>query len=395
VTPSSTGNLPVNADAPRGGGRLRIATLLSFPPGPGSGLGAFVSGLMEALQRNTGLELQLIAPSRVRGAAGQRVSQLLLALEQMVKLYRLRPDVVHAHDHPVLLAAAIGYRELSRAPVQVIFSSHLDPVQRLALWKRLLVGWLFSRCRAVTVVAQDSVEKLGCLATPVPQRDRVRVVPGAATVRIRDRRDPEVLAYGASIGYVGGPVLLQVANFIYPAKVEGAVRLMEALVDVRRRFPDVHLILLGTGPLLGRVEDARTRLGLMQSVTIPGTFVEDLSLPAGLSDIHCHITLQDGCPISILEAMHAGKPVVASRVGGIPEMIEDGVDGVLVGNDPGEIAAAIVELLEHTDAASRMGARARRTAHSRFTWERVAADFERVYRGVPAAERLDRKWRIS
>ena len=367
---------------------IRVATLLSFPLGPGTGLGSFLLGLTAALEQHRGLELQLIAPKSERGAAGRRVSQLLIALQQLWQLWRARPDVVHAHDHPALLAAAVGYRRMSRRAVRVVFTSHLDPVQRRARWKRVVLGWLLSQCSAVTVAAGDSVSKLELLAAPVPSGDVVRVVPGAATVRVREKSDPAVIAFGASMGHRGGPVILQVSNFLYPAKVEGTLRLMQALVKVRQRFPDVRMILIGRGPLLDRVREARHRLGLAGAVTIPGTFIEDLSLPLGLADIHCHISLQDACPISILEAMHAGKAVVASRTGGIPEMIENGVSGRLVDNDAEQIGSAIIELLDHPDQARALGRRAQEIARSRFSWERVAADFGTLY-GSPPLESRD------
>jgi glycosyltransferase involved in cell wall biosynthesis len=364
---------------------MRVVTLLSHPLTPGSGLGTFILGLTAALKTNPGLDLMLIAPEDVRGAAGRRVSQTLLAFQQLRQLRHARPDVIHTHDHPALLAAAVGYREFSRRRVRVVHSAHLDPVERRSLWKRLLLGWLLSRCAVLTVVAKNSVLKLDLVATPVPGGDIVQVVPGAAAARLRDRKDPEVVRFGASIGYRGGPLLLQVSNFLYPAKVRGTLRLMEAMVEVRREFPSVHLLLVGTGELIGEVTEARDRLGLQGSVTIPGTFIEDLSLPVALSDVHCHISLQDACPISILEAMHAGKAVVASRTGGIPELIEDGVSGMLVDDDVQQIAAVIIDLLKHKEKARALGARAQLVAQARFTWERVAADFERLYGAAPHA----------
>jgi glycosyltransferase involved in cell wall biosynthesis len=77
--------------------------------------------------------------------------------------------------------------------------------------------------------------------------------------------------------------------------------------------------------------------------------------------------------------MHAGKPVVASRSGGIPELIDHGVTGVLVNNEPEEIADAIIALLEQPEKARAMGVKAQVIAQSRFTWERVAADFATLY----------------
>jgi glycosyltransferase involved in cell wall biosynthesis len=362
-----------------------VATLLSSPPGPRSGgPGNYVIGLTDALRRNSDLELVLIAPDTLRGATGQRVSQMLLALQQLIRLLSVRPDAVHVHDHPALLAAAVAYRQLSGGSARVIYTSHLDLVEPRALWKRLIVGWLLSRCSTVTVVAHNSIDKLGFMAEPIPAREIVRVVPGAATVRVRDKSDPEVVEFAASIGHRSGPVILQVSNFVYPAKVAGVLRLMEALTHVRRRFPNVRLLLLGTGPLVDRVQQACEHLGLAESVTIPGTFIPDLSLPVGLSDIHCHISLQDACPISVIEAMHAGKPIVTSPTGGIPDMIQHNVTGVLVDDEPEHIAGAIVDLLEHPDKARAMGARAQRYAQSKFTWDRVGADFKPLYGAPPS-----------
>jgi glycosyltransferase involved in cell wall biosynthesis len=361
-----------------------VATLLGFPLGPGSGLGVYVLGLMEALRANPRLELLLIAPNKVRGAAGRRGSQALLMVEQLLALRRARPEVIHTHDHPALLAAAIGYQQLADPSVRVVYTTHFDPVDRRALWKRALLGWLLARCAAVTVVAENSVQKLELIARPAPARHQVQIVRGAATMRARDKNDPAVLAFAESIGHRTGPVLLQVSNFWFPAKVEGTLRLIEAMIHVRERFPSARLVLVGTGPLLRKALDLRERLGLADSVTVPGTFIDDLSVAVGLADIHCHISLQDACPISILEAMHAGKPVVASRTAGIPEIIEDGVNGRLVVNEPAQIAAALVELLEHPADAAAMGLRAQAVARSRFTWERVADDFEELYRAAPS-----------
>jgi glycosyltransferase involved in cell wall biosynthesis len=339
-------------------------------------------GLTETLQQHPGLEHVIVAPEEEQGKAGRRLSQLLIACRQMLQLVRIKPDVVHTHDHPALLAGAVCYRIMAGGSVRVVFSSHLDPVARRAVWKRKLFGWLLGRCSAVTLAARDSIAKLDLLATPMPQGDVIRIVPGAAVVRVREKTDPEVRAFGASLGVRGGPVLLQVANFLYPAKVEGSRRLLKAMLEIQRRFPEAHLILMGTGPLVNSVKEERDRMGLSSTVTIPGKFIEDLSLPAGLSDIHCHITLQDACPISILEAMHAGKPIVASRTGGIPETIQHEVNGLLVDNDPPGIAAALIDLLENPDKANALGARALETARSRFTWQRVADDFATIY-GLP------------
>jgi glycosyltransferase involved in cell wall biosynthesis len=121
--------------------QLRVAMLLSSPPGPPSGgPGNYVIGLCDALRRNNDLDVVLLAPDTIRGASGRRVAQILLALEQLVRLLSVRPDVAHVHDHPALLFAAVAYRQLAGESIRVIYTSHFDLVDPRALWKRMIVG---------------------------------------------------------------------------------------------------------------------------------------------------------------------------------------------------------------------------------------------------------------
>lgn len=358
----------------------RVAMLLSSPPGPRSGgPGTFVAGLLQALHRRGRFPVTLIAPDAHAGGPGRRGSQALLAISHFIALLRATPDVVHVHEHPSLLAAAVAYQLLRRPSARLVVTSHIDPVAPRAWWKRVVLGWLLSRCAYVTVMARHSIGRLALVAAPPPAADHVKVIPAAATVRVRDRNEPAVTAFRNEMGCAGGPVLLQISNCVYPAKVAGTVRLLEAFDKVRRRFPAAHLLVIGRGPLVNSVVEARDRLGLAASVTIPITFIEDLSIPLAVADVHCHISQQDMCPISILEAMHAGKPIVASRAGGIPELIDHEVTGLLVDDDPAHIAGAIIGLLDDPAKAATLGAAARHAASTHFTWERVAADCERLY----------------
>jgi glycosyltransferase involved in cell wall biosynthesis len=282
--------------------------------------------------------------------------------------------------------AAVAYRALVDRSTRLVFTQHIDPVERGRWWSRLALGAMLASCSSITVFARDSVQKLGLISTPAPRLEAVHVVEGAAAhPRHRSRSDPEVLAFAASIGYRGGPLLLQVSNFVFPQKVAGTLLLLEGVARVRERFPTVQLLLVGAGPLAPSVEALRDRLGLSGSVIMLGTFIEDLSVPVALSDVHCHISKQDASPISLIEAMHAGKPIIASRAGGIPELIDHGTTGLLVDLDPAQIAAAIVELLEHPEQARAMALRAQQVAGSRFTWARVAEDFAHLYGLAPSA----------
>ena len=356
---------------------LRVATVLSLPLSHPSGVTTFVSGLLGALGQRAGLELSVIQPDRFKGGPGDRVSQLILASEQLFHLLRLRPDVVHNHEHPVLLASALAYAALAGRDIRVVHTVHVDPAERRSRWKRLALGWLLSRCWAVTTVARDTASRLPNIATPAPRR--VRVIYGATSIRVRPRDDPEVVAFGDRFGLCGAPIICQIGPFNTPLKVAGIVALVEAFAVVRQQLPTAQLVLVGDGRLRERVEAARIRSGVAEHVKVTG-FVVDVSLPLALADVYCQITLQDACPLGLLEAMASARPIVAARVGGIPELITDGADGLLVDPSPDQIAAAIVRLHAHADEAHTLAAQAQATARARFTWERAAAEFVRTYR---------------
>jgi glycosyltransferase involved in cell wall biosynthesis len=94
----------------------------------------------------------------------------------------------------------------------------------------------------------------------------------------------------------------------------------------------------------------------------------------------------EGFPNALLEAMAQGRPVVATRVGGIPELVRDGVDGHLASLDPADIAARLSTLLTNATRRKQMGRAARERAET-FTWDRLVSETEDVYRVVLARRR--------
>jgi glycosyltransferase involved in cell wall biosynthesis len=332
--------------------------------------------LGEVLARAQQAQFVLISPDRFRGGPGQRTSQLLLSIQQFALLVRAQPTVVHVHEHPALLAAAVVYAAIVHRSMRVVYTIHVDPVDLRVRWKRLVLGWLMSRCSAVTAVSAHTAAQLRNIAEPIPRH--VRVVPGGTDIVVRNRSDPAVAAFRARYGVHGNPILCQVTPLNFPRKVAGVLRLVQAFSLVRRTFPDAQLLVVGDGDLRGAVEACVRRYGLGDRVVLTG-YVDDVSLPLAASDVYCHVTDQDACPLSLLEAMRSGKPVVASRTGGIPEIIADGVDGVLVENGPTEVAQAISRMLEAPAMMQTLGRHAAATAAARFTWEHTARTFSELY----------------
>jgi glycogen(starch) synthase len=168
-------------------------------------------------------------------------------------------------------------------------------------------------------------------------------------------------------------------------KVAGVLRLIEAMPAVRAVHPGIRLLIVGDGERRHLAEEASRRAGVADIVRITG-FLSDVSIPLAVADVYCQMTLQDACPISLLEAMRSGKPIVAARTGGIPELIQDGEHGLLVDVQQDAIAAALLRLLGDSAEARSLGQSASRRAQQEFTWERVVAEYAELI-GLARIER--------
>jgi glycosyltransferase involved in cell wall biosynthesis len=152
--------------------------------------------------------------------------------------------------------------------------------------------------------------------------------------------------------------------------------LVEALAAVRAAVPDVRCLLVGAFRDPGYEADVRARvaaLGLGSAVDVTGFLPNPFPVVRAL-DVLAHPARRDPFPLALLEGMALARPIVASAVGGIPEMIEDGVSGVLVpSDDAAALAAAVIGLLRDPARRARLGAAARERLATRFSRESFAA----------------------
>ena len=129
----------------------------------------------------------------------------------------------------------------------------------------------------------------------------------------------------------------------------------EAFKRVVKEVPDVRLLIVGEGRLKGALERKIAGLSLQKNVLLTG-FREDIPEILSIADISLHTSLWEGTPLAIIEAMASGKAVIATAVGGIPEMINDGVNGILVHpDDTAELAGRIIRLAKDRQLLAGLG----------------------------------------
>ena len=180
-----------------------------------------------------------------------------------------------------------------------------------------------------------------------------------------------------ALGLIGrGPVVGVVANFIH---YKGHQYFLEAWREVLKTFPAGAALLIGDGPLRRRCEAAAARMGLGHSLRFLGTR-HDVPALLTLVDLIVHPSLEEGFSNAILEGMAAGRPLVATNVGGNPEAVADRETGGLV--PPGDsraLAGAMLGLLRHPATAARFGAAGRLRVAWRFGLFAMVRQYEALY----------------
>ena len=172
-------------------------------------------------------------------------------------------------------------------------------------------------------------------------------------------------------------LVLMHAGTVYEPKARGARLLIDALATVRKTHPGVFLAITRDGPFLHSLKSHADEIGLTDCVILTG----DLDRPEAAmaaADIYAHISFGDGYPVSILEAMAMGKPVVASNIPGVSETVTDGKTGLLVTNDAEDISRSLIKMLDDPPFAQSLAENGRKDAIENHTWDSVASNLIKI-----------------
>lgn len=331
--------------------------------------------VLEARVRASGVEL-IDSVSLDRTARPWRLAAQVRALRRVVRGRAI--DLVHAHQTHDHWLAALGTRA---TPARVVRTVH----HRRAVHGGPAARWLLGRTDALIAVSEGIAARLRAAGVPAP---RVAVVPGAVDVE-RFTPGADGRPVRGELGLGDAPVVGCVARMV-PGRRHDV--LLRALVRLRERMPAVRLVLVGRGEHRPALEALVGELGLASSVVFAGYRGPDL--PAVLAALDCAVLLGVGSEEScraVLEAMAAGRPVVAAPVGAIPEIVVDGETGWLVEPVPEGVAQGLEAALRDGERARRMGEAGRRRVERLHTPARRAALVEAVYARVLGKEALPRR----
>ncbi|MES1254362.1 MAG: N-acetyl-alpha-D-glucosaminyl L-malate synthase BshA [Acidobacteriota bacterium] len=211
----------------------------------------------------------------------------------------------------------------------------------------------------------------------------IRVIPNFLNCAAHFRVDAGPLK-ARVIGDAAAKVLIHISNFRPVKRVACVVRVFDR---VRRSVPTAHLLMVGDGPELDGAARLARELGLEGQVHFLGA-QDQVQQLLSIADVFLLPSAQESFGLAALEAMACEVPVVASRVGGLPEVITDGENGFLHAPDDADgMAASAVALLTDTPLHARLGQAAKRTVHEQFCADRIVPLYEGYYEEVRAAKR--------
>jgi sugar transferase (PEP-CTERM/EpsH1 system associated) len=298
---------------------------------------------------------------------------LLVRMARMLRADRV--DIVHCHNYSPLVYGAISGRAARVAGV--VYTAHGAKTSGRRATRT------FQRLRLVdeVVFVSDDARRVALAAGAVRDR-RVHTIVNGVDTRAYARGSDVRRRVRAEFSMPDDAPVVGIIARLTPAKDH--VNLFDAFRRVRDAHADARLLLVGDGELRAELERAVHERGLASAVVFAGRR-DDVADVLSALDIFVLSSATEGLAVTLLEAMAAGLPVVATRVGGNPEVVVDGDTGRLVPpRDPEALAAAIGELLTDRARAARMGERGAERARGRFGIDAMVNSYLALYDALAA-----------
>lgn len=290
-----------------------------------------------------------------------------------------RIDLIHTHRYKENLIGGLGGVFLNIPVVRTQHGSG-DQFSGYQAWKMKIYTWIDTLVgkyltRKIIAVSQEMKTilqgKYGREAIFLI-RNGVRVLPGREQQRIRQLR--------RSLGIGDDHLVVGTAGRLVPVK--GLDCFIRAAKLVYEAMPRTRFVILGDGPLMNPLQSLARELGLAATLRFPG-HREDAALFMAMMDIYVTSSLHEGLPMAVLEAQSLGRAVVATAVGGLPEIVQDGITGRLV--SPGDVqglAGDILELLSQEGLREALGQRGRENIWREFTQARLCQETVQLYQSL-------------
>jgi len=284
--------------------------------------------------------------------------KLVFCFRALRSLTKWEPDIIHGHSQHwyIILAGLLG--KLLNPSAHLLFTFHTPPDSTSNGAIDSLVRSLLRFSDGVVFVSRE-------------MRDLAHLPPSIRQAVILAAPERLAVSQGMDHQWVKRPNIVFVGPLVWPQKVAGVLLLVDAFAEISRSFPDWRLIIIGDGPLRPSVESRVGQLRLSGRVVLKG-FVESVFDEIGSAEIYAHISLQEGLPLALLDAMVIGTAVIATPVGGIPEVIRHVQTGFLVEPNNDSLVAGLGRLMRDWKLRETLAAAAKEYGSKHLSWDKVA-----------------------
>ncbi len=304
----------------------------------------------------------------------------------LFQLYRIlkkeKIDILHNFGfRPEIYGGIAG--KISKCKGMLATVLH-NPTQDIILDYGFFVGSIMNFLRCLfsyfcedVIVAISNDAKNGLLKLHFP-KNKIRVIYSTIDEKSFQKKNINRKKILEKFGLKPNEFIVGTLATLKPRK--GISTLIDAAKIVIQKIPNVKFLIIGKGPQKNELERKVKFLNLQNNVMFYD-FIENVNEAYSIFNLMVLSSLTEGLPAVLLEAMFFGVPIVATKVGGIPEIIEDGVSGILIPpEDPEGLAEAIVKTYENPNFASEMAKNAYIRFEKYFTAEKMARQYEKVYK---------------
>ncbi len=294
------------------------------------------------------------------------------------QLYRLcrrvRPHVVQTHNWGTLVEGVVAAR-LAGVPIVIHAERGTVETRTRNLLMQRLMSYFVTQILCVSEAHRQRLVQAG--GFPI---HKIQAISNGVDT---DRFSPHTRPKATIRGRIGlEPTAFYIGSVGNLRPVKNQRLLLRACATLSRRYPDVHLLLVGDGPMREPLERLAAELGIQKRVQFLGTRA-DVPEVLNALDVFVLPSLSEGMPNAVLEAMACALPVVATRVGGIPEIIEDGSTGLLFHpEDEARLTVILEELMQHEVKRQLLGAQGHKHILENFSLERMMQNYQMLYESI-------------
>lgn len=316
-------------------------------------------------------------PSLVREVNPWRDFQAVRALK---KLFTSRKfDVVHTHSSK---AGVVGRAAAWKAKVPFVchtihgqaFHAYETPLKNYIY--KTSERWAAKRCHKIYAVAQAMINQ--CIEANIAPAEKYKVVYSGMEIErfLNSRPEPELRA---QLGIPENVKVIGAVARLFPLK--GYEYFVPAAADIVKKHPDTHFLIVGNGSMKDQLEKQIAELGLTDKFHFAGLVPPaDVHRYIALMDILMHLSLREGLPRAVVQALASSKPAIGFSLDGTPEVIIDGQTGYLAKpEDTASVTEAAVKILNDPALLEQMGRNGRALVAERFDWHKMADILEQEY----------------